>query len=86
MARKKKAKIDVRYQKKQKAALRRNIRKTVFLNQHEVNAINLYRKKFGVRSLSALIVRPPWSMCSLSWTKIIRHCFNFYPASDSRKI
>lgn len=55
MARKKKAKIDVRYQKKQKAALRRNIRKTVFLNQHEVNAINLYRKKFGVCSLSALI-------------------------------
>lgn len=55
MARKKKAKIDVRYQRKQEAALKRNIRKTVFLNQHEVNAINLYRKKFGVRSLSALI-------------------------------
>lgn len=55
MARKNKAGIDVRYQEKQKAALKRNIRKSVFLNKHELNAINLYRKKFGVRSLSALI-------------------------------
>ena len=55
MARKNKAGIDVRYPDKERAALRRNIRKSVFFNKHEMAAIAEYRKKFGVRSLSALI-------------------------------
>lgn len=55
MARKNKAGIDVRYPDKERAALRRNIRKSVFFNKHEMAAITEYRKKFGLRSLSALI-------------------------------
>lgn len=55
MARKNKGGIDVRYPDKEKAALKRNIRKTVFFNKHESDAISAYRKKFGLHSLSALI-------------------------------
>jgi len=55
MARKNKSGVDVRYQDKEKAALKRDIRKSVFFNKHEMNAIAEYRKKFGLRSLSALI-------------------------------
>lgn len=55
MARKNKSGIDVRYQDKEKAALKRDIRKSVFFNRHEMNAIAQYRRQFGLRSLSALI-------------------------------
>ena len=55
MARKNKSAVDVRYQDKERAALKRNIRKTVFFNKHEMSAIVEYRKKFGLKSLSALI-------------------------------
>ncbi|MCR5326750.1 MAG: hypothetical protein K6E37_08415 [Bacteroidales bacterium] len=55
MAKKNKSGVDVRYQDKEKAALVRNIRKSVFFNKHEMNAIAEYRRKFGLRSLSALI-------------------------------
>lgn len=52
---KKKSGVDVRYQDKERAALKRNIRKSVFFNKHEMNAIVEYRRQFGLRSLSALI-------------------------------
>lgn len=55
MAKKNKSGIDVRYQDKEKAALKRDIRKSVFFNRHEMNAIAQYRRQFGLRSLSALI-------------------------------
>ena len=55
MAKKNKAGVDVRYQDKERDALKRNIRKTVFFNKREMAAIAEYRKKFGLRSLSALI-------------------------------
>ena len=55
MARKKLSGVDPRYLDKERAALRRSIRKSVFFNKKEVAAINEYCKKFGVRSRSALI-------------------------------
>jgi hypothetical protein len=55
MARKNPNGIDPRYLDKEKAALRRTYRKSVFFNKKELAAINLYCKKFGVRSRSALI-------------------------------
>ena len=55
MAKKKKSGVDIRYQEKEKAALRRNVRKTVFFNKRELAAIEEYRKKIGIRSLSGLI-------------------------------
>ena len=55
MARKKLTGVDPRYLDKERAALRRSIRKSVFFNKKEVAAINEYCKKFGVRSRSALI-------------------------------
>ncbi len=57
MARKNKAGIDPRYLDKERAALRRTIRKTVFFNKKEIAAIDEYCKRFGVRSRSALIRR-----------------------------
>ena len=55
MARKNKAGIDPRYLDKERAALKRTIRKSVFFNKKELAAINEYCKRFGVRSRSALI-------------------------------
>ena len=55
MAKKNKSGVDVRYQDKEKAALKRNVRKSVFFNKYELAAIAQYRKRFGLRSLSALI-------------------------------
>lgn len=55
MARKKNGGVDIRYQDKEKAALKRAIRKTVFFNKRELSAIDEYRRKFGTRSLSSLI-------------------------------
>jgi len=55
MARKNKAGIDPRYLDKERAALKRTIRKSVFFNKKELTAINEYCKRFGVRSRSALI-------------------------------
>ena len=55
MAKKNKSGVDVRYQDKERAALVRNIRKSVIFNKHEMNAIAEYRRQFGLRSLSALI-------------------------------
>jgi hypothetical protein len=55
MARKTKNGVDPRYLDKERAALKRTIRKSVFFNKKEVAAINEYCKVFGVRSRSALI-------------------------------
>ena len=55
MARKNKAGIDPRYLDKERAVLKRTIRKSVFFNKKELAAINEYCKRFGVRSRSALI-------------------------------
>lgn len=55
MARKNTNGVDPRYFDKERAALRRTIRKTVFFNKKEVSAINEYCRLFGVRSRSALI-------------------------------
>lgn len=55
MARKNKAGIDPRYLDKERAALKRTIRKSVFFNKKELTAITEYCKRFGVRSRSALI-------------------------------
>ncbi len=55
MARKTKNGVDPRYLDKERAALKRTIRKSVFFNKKEVAAINEYCKLFGVRSRSALI-------------------------------
>jgi hypothetical protein len=55
MARKSKSGVDPRYLDKERAALKRTIRKSVFFNKKEVAAINEYCKVFGVRSRSALI-------------------------------
>lgn len=55
MARKNSNGVDPRYFDKERAALRRTIRKTVFFNKKEVAAINEYCRLFGVRSRSALI-------------------------------
>ncbi len=55
MARRNKAGIDPRYLDKERAALKRTIRKSVFFNKKELAAINEYCKRFGVRSRSALI-------------------------------
>ena len=55
MARKNTNGVDPRYFDKERAALRRTIRKTVFFNKKEVAAINEYCRLFGVRSRSALI-------------------------------
>jgi metal-responsive CopG/Arc/MetJ family transcriptional regulator len=55
MARKNKAGIDPRYLDKERAALKRTIRKSVFFNKKELAAITEYCKRFGVRSRSALI-------------------------------
>ncbi len=54
MARKKSG-IDPRYLDKERKALQRSERKSVFFNKKEIAAINEYCKKFGVRSRSALI-------------------------------
>jgi len=54
MARKKTG-VDPRYQDKERAALKRSYRKAVFFNKKEIEAIEAYCKKFGVRSRSALI-------------------------------
>ena len=40
MAKKNKSGVDVRYQDKERAALVRNIRKSVFFNKHEMICIN----------------------------------------------
>ena len=55
MAAKKKSGIDPRYLDKEKAALKRSSRKSVFFNKKELAAISEYCKRFGVRSRSALI-------------------------------
>lgn len=55
MAKKTYTGVDPRYLNKEKAALRRIYRKSVFFNKKELAAISLYCKKFGVRSRSALI-------------------------------
>ena len=55
MARKTKNGVDPRYLDKERAALTRTIRKSVFFNKKELAAINEYCKRFGVRSRSALI-------------------------------
>ena len=55
MARKTKNGVDPRYLDKERAALKRTIRKSVFFNKKELAAINEYCKRFGVRSRSALI-------------------------------
>lgn len=55
MARKNKAGIDPRYLDKERAALKRTIRKSVFFNKKELAVLNEYCKRFGVRSRSALI-------------------------------
>lgn len=43
------------YLERQKAALKRNHRKTVLFNERELAVIDEYCKRFGVRSRSALI-------------------------------
>ena len=55
MAAKKKSGIDPRYLDKERAALKRSSRKSVFFNKKELAAIDQYCKLFGVRSRSALI-------------------------------
>ncbi len=55
MARKKNSGVDPRYQDKERAALMRSSRKSVFFNKKELAAINEYCRRFGVRSRSALI-------------------------------
>ena len=55
MARKNENGVDPRYLDKERAALKRTIRKSVFFNKKELAAINEYCKRFGVRSRSALI-------------------------------
>jgi len=55
MARKSKTGVDPRYFDKERAALRRTARKSVFFNKKEIAAIDEYCRLFGVRSRSALI-------------------------------
>jgi hypothetical protein len=57
MAKKRKvmAGVDPEYLEKQKASLIRSIRKSVFFNKKELEAIDEYCRQFKVRSRSALI-------------------------------
>ncbi len=55
MAGRKKTGIDPRYHDKERAALRRSTRKTVFFNKKELAVLDEYCKRFGVKSRSALI-------------------------------